>query len=522
MKKNKSYRRPAVCFEAQLKEEWNKMTYKDDMFYYMGAPGSDEFYVAHESANLGGSYRYQWAIVDDNEKVIGVIDYLYNARTKITSQFGLYSFDKGNPIIGHALKECLDEIVYKLKSHRVEWRMISGNPVQKHYDKYCEMYNGKKHILKDACMDLYGNYHDDVIYELIDPWKVDIGKKHDGRPDSMRMFSIKPSTMHINEEDGHHVGNMNGVDDPPNLFANISTAYSDLLKDRPVACGLHQPVEPTINGSNKEEPEYEPLNIETKLECADPNDFLDDSDWDFSESLNIATKCLTLFSKWILDNKIDDDWEAMKVAASKLLVAINDATNNGAETKYDFDVYELVSSIRAKALATIENFIKDYYQPDYTEAEIGKQEGYHDKATGEFCIRPVTGGNEEYNIPNSVLVKDMYSNPKVVGALICIITLGIIPSEPRMNIDGSEDTNTTYSRSRYSRTIYITHSALIDITRNISLCNSRKFKSARITDYVKCLMHGVASNIDDVKYDIIKTEGNVTDDYMISIVFKKD
>ena len=45
--------------------------------------------------------------------------------------------------------------------------MIGGNPVEKHYDKFCEKYNGTKHVLKDAIKDKFGKYHNDVIYEII-------------------------------------------------------------------------------------------------------------------------------------------------------------------------------------------------------------------------------------------------------------------------------------------------------------------------------------------------------------------
>ena len=49
--------------------------------------------------------------------------------------------------------------------------MVGGNPVEKHYDKFCKKYNGKKFILTDAVKDKYGKYHNDVIYEIIfDVW----------------------------------------------------------------------------------------------------------------------------------------------------------------------------------------------------------------------------------------------------------------------------------------------------------------------------------------------------------------
>lgn len=44
---------------------------------------------------------------------------------------------------------------------------VGGNPVEKHYDKFCKLHNGKKHILKDSIRDKSGNYHDDIIYEIV-------------------------------------------------------------------------------------------------------------------------------------------------------------------------------------------------------------------------------------------------------------------------------------------------------------------------------------------------------------------
>ena len=53
--------------------------------------------------------------------------------------------------------------------------MVSGNPVEKHYDRFCKRYNGRKFVLTDVFKDRYGNYHNDVIYEII----FDGGEKND-------------------------------------------------------------------------------------------------------------------------------------------------------------------------------------------------------------------------------------------------------------------------------------------------------------------------------------------------------
>lgn len=59
----------------------------------------------------------------------------------------------------------MDELVQRF--HRVEWRMVGGNPVERHYDKFCEKHDGTKHVLRDAVKDEDGNYRNDIIYEIV-------------------------------------------------------------------------------------------------------------------------------------------------------------------------------------------------------------------------------------------------------------------------------------------------------------------------------------------------------------------
>ena len=81
--------------------------------------------------------------------------------------FGLFSFDRNNRTIGLDVFRELKKIINDYHIHRMEWRMVGGNPVEKHYDKFCQKYHGKKFVLTDAVKDRYGKYHDDIIYEII-------------------------------------------------------------------------------------------------------------------------------------------------------------------------------------------------------------------------------------------------------------------------------------------------------------------------------------------------------------------
>lgn len=45
--------------------------------------------------------------------------------------------------------------------------MIDGNPVQRHYDKFCACHGGRKVVLNDVIKSPTGEYLDEHIYEII-------------------------------------------------------------------------------------------------------------------------------------------------------------------------------------------------------------------------------------------------------------------------------------------------------------------------------------------------------------------
>lgn len=71
---------------------------------------------------------------------------------------------------GEDLSDELKKLIYEYKLHRIKWRMIGGNPVEKNYDKFCDKFGGTKHVLREVIKDKYGNHHDDIIYEIVNQW----------------------------------------------------------------------------------------------------------------------------------------------------------------------------------------------------------------------------------------------------------------------------------------------------------------------------------------------------------------
>ena len=134
--------------------------YDNDYFFYMG------YAYGHELPNIQPADNiFQWAIVNNKNKVIGWFAYRIQPETDTAYNFGFYSFDRGNPIIGRDIFKKMEDLVKE--HHRVEWRMIGDNPVQKHYDKFCEKHNGNRVHLHQVCKDTHGQYHDEYIYEIV-------------------------------------------------------------------------------------------------------------------------------------------------------------------------------------------------------------------------------------------------------------------------------------------------------------------------------------------------------------------
>lgn len=153
---------PAILYKDEIHKNLSKQFYSDDMLYYTGWLGSSLPTIDTEN---NGDY-YQYAIVE-GEKLIGYFTYSVDWYISCANRFGLFSFDRGNRKIGLDVYRELKKLINDYHIHRIEWRMIGGNPVEKHYDRFCAKYHGKKFVLTDAIKDRYGKYYDDVIYEII-------------------------------------------------------------------------------------------------------------------------------------------------------------------------------------------------------------------------------------------------------------------------------------------------------------------------------------------------------------------
>ena len=160
--------KPAIIYKDEIERKFNEQLYTQDFFYYTGYDGST--YIPEIKRE---DFLFQYAIIDsskpDGQQLIGYFSYRLNTLSDTINNFGLYSFDHGNYIIGRDILKKMIELVRS--HHRVEWRMIDGNPVKRHYDKFCKRYSGNIVKLHGVTRNPLGGYSDEYIYEIINGGK---------------------------------------------------------------------------------------------------------------------------------------------------------------------------------------------------------------------------------------------------------------------------------------------------------------------------------------------------------------
>ena len=150
---------PAILYKDQIEHEFAKRIYDPEYFFYTG------YGHCHEVPTIAAKDgRYDYAITDLNDNLIGFFSYsVYDVAS--AENFGLYSFDKGNPLVTAQVYREMHRIVRSCR--RVTWKVISGNPVKRLYDRFCQRYNGKVHRFREVISDSKGVYHDEYIYEIL-------------------------------------------------------------------------------------------------------------------------------------------------------------------------------------------------------------------------------------------------------------------------------------------------------------------------------------------------------------------
>lgn len=154
--------KPAVLYKSEIEQRSKAMFYTMDYFYYIGDISCGPIEIP-DSPDSG---LYQFASIDENGDLIGFIGFRVDLYAHSVYNFGLLSFDKGNLILARDLDTILHELLRNPTVHRLEWRVVVGNPVEKTYERFCKKHNGNVATLHKICRDMMGEYHDLKIFEV--------------------------------------------------------------------------------------------------------------------------------------------------------------------------------------------------------------------------------------------------------------------------------------------------------------------------------------------------------------------
>lgn len=161
--------KPATCYKREIQREVAKKYYSEEMFYFTGYRNSSNITVEDEY----DAGHYQWASVDNEGNLCGFIGYRIDFFEEAAYSFRIMSFMDGlNLIIAKDLNDVMEKLLTDYNIHRIEWRAIEGNPAIKAYDRFIKKYGGRRLELHDAVKDVYGNYHDEYIYEILKGGKL--------------------------------------------------------------------------------------------------------------------------------------------------------------------------------------------------------------------------------------------------------------------------------------------------------------------------------------------------------------
>ena len=156
--------KPAILYKEQIETFMKERFYTEDMMFETG--GICNWIPCIEPYTDNCSVQ-QYAITNNDSELVGFIMFTIDWYSGNAGQFGLISFDKGSRYVSLAVREIMHKLICDYRLHRIEWRMVGGNPAEKHYDYWCKRLGGRKITLRDAFKDKYGDYHNDHIYEIL-------------------------------------------------------------------------------------------------------------------------------------------------------------------------------------------------------------------------------------------------------------------------------------------------------------------------------------------------------------------
>lgn len=151
----------AILYKDIISEKMEKTWYDERyQYYYDSMPGNPDFPHQPEKTR-------QFASVDDDGNVIGYMSYSFNLATRRAMNFGIISFDLGNPLFARDVRQMIAECFFKFHLHSIEWFCFEENPALKGYRKFIKRYGGREiGTLRNVAFAADGQIHNAVLFEI--------------------------------------------------------------------------------------------------------------------------------------------------------------------------------------------------------------------------------------------------------------------------------------------------------------------------------------------------------------------
>lgn len=155
----------AKLYEEQIKRKMWEIWYDERYQYYFGGNWRSDFSLTD---NPGDYQKYAFAVLNNNDELIGCIKYSVDNEMRVAQWFGAINFSEDKLTFGKALRQVIEDCFLKFGMEVVEWNVICGNPVERSYDRMCERLGGRIiGIRRNRAKDMAGNVHDDKSYEIL-------------------------------------------------------------------------------------------------------------------------------------------------------------------------------------------------------------------------------------------------------------------------------------------------------------------------------------------------------------------
>lgn len=155
--------KPALLYKEKINELYVRTWYDPEYMYFTMGSGTEQYHF--DDNNLD---RHQFASVDDQDNVIGVITYRVDYQIMSATSVGIISFQKMNRTFMRDLRQAVEDIFFKYNMNRLSFYAVADNPAVRGYKNFVKRYGGTICGYEHECCKLMdGTLHDFIAFEIM-------------------------------------------------------------------------------------------------------------------------------------------------------------------------------------------------------------------------------------------------------------------------------------------------------------------------------------------------------------------